>query len=88
MKHIKLINEYLNPILPISKDELGMGIKPDDKLIINSELYYFWYFDDEKNEIHAIDESGEDHIFNLDELNDTWELSKINDHEIVVESKK
>jgi autonomous glycyl radical cofactor GrcA len=88
MKHVKTINEYLNPILPISRDKLGMGIKADDELIINSKLYHFWYFDDEKNEIHAVDESGEDHTFNLDEINNTWEISGINDHEIVVENKK
>jgi len=86
MKHIKLLNEFISPILPISKEELGLGIKTEDELIINSELYYFWYF--ENNEIHVVDESGEEKIFNLDDINDTWELSKINDHEVVVESKK
>lgn len=84
MKHLKHINEYLTPVF-ILKNELGMGVKPDDQLIINGELYYFWYF--ENNEVHVVDESGEEKIFNLDELNNTWEISKINDQEIVVESK-
>jgi hypothetical protein len=88
MKHIKLLNEFINPRLPISKEELGLGIKPEDKLIINSETYYFLNFDEENNEIHVSDESGEEKIFNLDQLSKTWELSKINDQEVIVESKK
>ncbi len=96
MKHLKTINEYLNPIIEITKGELGVGIKEGDKLVIYSldkpnlrktyDIYYFLYKDDV--DIHVVDESGEEKIFNLDELNNTWEISRINDQEIVVESKK
>lgn len=86
MKHLKTINEYLNPVINISKEDLGMGVKEGDKLIINSEPYYFLYLED--NTIYVSDENGEEFSFNLDELNNTWEISSINDQEIVVESKK
>jgi hypothetical protein len=86
MKHIKSINEYLNPVLPISKDELGMGIRINDKLTIDHQEYYFQSFDKDTNEIRVTDENGTEEFFDLDEINDTWELSSINDHDVVVES--
>jgi len=85
MKHLKSINEYLDPILSIPKEELGMGIENGDKLVINSEVYYFLRSVD--NNIYVSDENGVEQVFNLDELNDTWTISSIDDKEIVVESK-
>jgi hypothetical protein len=89
MKHIKSINEFFGSYrLPISKEELGVGIRVNDKLIIDHQEYYFQYIDKDTNEIHVIDENGNEEIFDLGEINDSWELSSINDHEVVVESTK
>ena len=87
MKHVKSINEFLGSYrLPISKDELGIGIRVNDKLIIDHQEYYFKSFSKDTNEIYVEDENGNEEIFDLDEINDSWELSSINDHEVVVEN--
>ena len=87
MNHVKSINEFLgNYRLPISKEELGVGIRVNDKLTIDHQDYYFQSFDKDTNEIYVVDENGTEEVFDLDELNDSWELSSINDHEVVVES--
>jgi hypothetical protein len=86
MKHIKTIKEYLDPVIKLTKDELGLGIQENDELLINNNIYYFLRIED--NTIYVSDENGEEFSFELDELNDNWEITRVNDQDIVVEKIK